>query len=161
MFGRQGMAFSRAHRRKELLYARRSRWPRASCLRRGHCALSARALQHNVCDAAVDDPPICRLFHRRRIERLLSPQPRRRAAGTFGCLRSRHSPRIRLRSRTRNRRCGQGGRGHRLDPRHEDPVRPDSSRPDVRIHDDEWRGAAHHGVLYRRRRRAGRDHGSS
>ena len=50
---------------------------------------------------------------------------------------------------------GKAGRGNRLDPRHEDLVRPDSARPDVGVDDHERRGAPHHGVLHCGRRRAG------
>ncbi len=67
-----------------------------------------------------------------------------------------HSPRLRFRPRAGGRRCRQGRRGHRFRLGHEDPVRPDSARPDVRIHDHERRGTAYHGVLHRGRRRTGR-----
>ena len=50
----------------------------------------------------------------------------------------------------------QGRRGDRLRRGHEDPVRPDSARSDVGLDDHERRRAAHHGVLHRRCRRAGR-----
>ena len=40
------------------------------------------------------DPPICRLLHGGGFERLLSAQPRRRAEGPFGRLRSRHPSRL-------------------------------------------------------------------
>ena len=50
----------------------------------------------------------------------------------------------------------QGRRGHRFGRGHEDSLRPDPAGADVRLHDHERRGAAHHGVLHRGRRRAGR-----
>jgi hypothetical protein len=69
------MAFARAHRAQELLYASGSGGARASGVRGGDSALSARALQHDVCDAAVDDPAICGVFDGGRVECVLPPQP--------------------------------------------------------------------------------------
>ena len=62
----------------------------------GIAALSARPLPHHVRHPAVDDPAICRLLHRRGFQRLLPAQPRGRAEGPLGRLRSRHPPRLRL-----------------------------------------------------------------
>ena len=45
----------------------------------GHRAVPARALPDDVRDPAVDDPPVRRVLHRRGVQRLLPPQPRRRA----------------------------------------------------------------------------------
>ena len=147
--------------RSRVSIRRRSGGARTSGICRGHSALSARALQHHVRDAAVDDPAICGLLHGRRVECVLSPQPGRRTEGALGRIRSGHASRLRLRSRARDRRRGQGRRGHRLDSRHEDSVRPDSARSDVGVDDHERRGAADHGVLHCRRRRAGRDAGEA
>ncbi len=71
----------------------------------------------------VDDPPICRLLDRRGIQRLLSPQPRRRAEGPLGRLRSRHPPRLRQRQSARRRRRRHGGRRDRHGRGHEIAVR--------------------------------------
>ena len=51
--------------------------------------------------AALDHPPVRRLLHRRGLQRVLPPQPRRRAEGPVGRLRPRHPPRLRLRSPAR------------------------------------------------------------
>ena len=42
----------------------------------GAGALPARPLRHDVCQPAVDSPPVRRVLHRRRVQRLLSTQPR-------------------------------------------------------------------------------------
>ena len=62
----------------------------------------------------VDHPSVCGLFHRRGVQRLLSPQPRRRPDGPLGRLRPRHPPRLRLRPSARHRRRRHGRRRHRL-----------------------------------------------
>ena len=133
---------------------------RTSRVRGGSSALSARAVQHNVHDAAVDDSAICGLFDCGRVECVLPAKPGGGAEGAFGGVRSGHTSRIRLRSRARGGRRGQGGRGDRLDSRHEDVVPSHSAGADVGVDDDERRGAADHGVLYRGCRRAGRDAGA-
>ena len=107
-------------------------------------------------EPAVDDPAICRLLHRRGFERLLPPQPRGRAEGPFGRLRSRHPPRLRLRPSARRRRRRHGGRRDRFDLRHAHAVRRHPARPDDRVDDHERRGAAGAGALHRRGRGAGR-----
>ena len=53
-----------------------------------------RTLCDDVRGAAVDDPPVRRLFHRRRIECVLPPQPRGRPEGPLDRLRPGHSPRL-------------------------------------------------------------------
>ena len=88
-------------------------------------------------------------------QRLLPPQPRRRAEGPVGRLRSRHPPRLRQRPSARRRRRRQGGRRDRQRRGHEVAVRRHPARRDVGQHDDERRGAAGHGLLHRRRRGAG------
>ena len=81
-------------------------------------------------------------------------------ARTFGGVGAGDAARLRLRSRARDRRRGQGGRGHRLNSRHEDFVPPHSAGADFGIDTNERRGAADHGVLYCRCRGAGRGAGA-
>ena len=107
------------------------------------------------------DPPICRLLHGRGLQRLLPAQPRRRAEGPVGRLRSRHPSRLRLRPSARRRRCRHGGRRDRLDLRHAHAVLRHPARPDVGVDDHERRGAAGAGALHRRRRGAGRAAGEA
>ena len=71
-------------------------------------------------------------------------------------LRPGHPPRLRLRPPARGGRRGQGRRGHRLGGGHENPLRPDSARPDVGVDDHERGGAARAGLLHRGGRGAGR-----
>ena len=117
-------------------------------------AVHARALCHDVRRPALDDPPICRLLDRRGVERLLPPQPRRRAEGPVGRLRSRHPSRLRQRPSARRRRRRQGRRRDRLGRGHEDPVRRHPARQDVGLDDDERRGAPGPRLLHRRRARS-------
>ena len=133
------------------------RRPRAPALRRRPAAVPARALLGDVRTAAVDDPAVRGLLHRRGIQRLLPPQPRGRPEGPVGGLRPAHPPRVRLGQRARRRRRRKGRRGDRLGRGHEDPLRPDPARPDVGLHDHERRRPADHGVLHRRGRGAGRE----
>ena len=60
---------------------KRPRRPGTPELRRRPAALPARPLQRHVRHAPVDHPPICRVLHRRRVQRLLPAQPRLRAKG--------------------------------------------------------------------------------
>jgi hypothetical protein len=83
-----------------------------------------------------------RLLHGRGLQRLLPPQPRRRAEGAVGGLRSRDSPWLRLGSPARQRRRRHGGRGDRLDLRHAHAVLRHPTRPDVGVDDHERRGVA-------------------
>ena len=124
-------------------------------------AVRARPAADDVRGAAVDDPPVRRLLHRRGIERVLPAQPRRRRPGRVGRLRPRHPPRLRLRPSARRRRRRQGRRGDRLGRGHEDPVRRHPARQGVGVDDDERRGAAGARRLHRRRRGAGRARRSS
>jgi hypothetical protein len=48
----------------------------------------------DVCGPALDDPAICGLFHRRRVEQFLPQGLGRRAAGRVGRLRSGHPSRL-------------------------------------------------------------------
>ena len=61
--------------------SRRHRLPRDLAR---HRALSARPLPDHVCQPALDHPAICRLLHGGRFQRVLPPQPRRRAEGPLG-----------------------------------------------------------------------------
>ena len=114
-------------------------------------------VRHDVRAAAVDDSAVRGLLDGRRVERLLPPQPRGGAERPVGGLRSRDAPRLRLRQRARRRRRRQGGRGDRFGRGHEDPLRSDPARPDVRVDDDERGRAAGDGVLHRRGGGAGGD----
>ena len=152
------MAHPRTDPDQALLHRRRPARDGASGVRRRSRSLPARALLHHVCHAAVDHPPVRGLLHRRGIERFLPAQPRRRAERPLRRLRSRHASRLRLRQRARGRRRRQSRRRHRFGRGHEDPLRPDSARPDVGLDDHERRGTAHHGLLHRRGGRAGRPH---
>ena len=60
----------------------------------GAGAVHARRQGHDVCRPALDDPPICGLFHRRGKQRLLPQGACRRAAGCFRGLRPRHASRL-------------------------------------------------------------------
>ena len=104
---------------------------------------------------------IFRLLNGRGLERLLSPQPRRRPAGRVHRLRPCHPSRLRLRPSARHRRCRHGRRRHRLDLRHAHPVRPHPARQGLRVDDHERRGAPGARALHRRRRRARRAAGGA
>ena len=84
-----------------------------------------------------------------------------RADGAVDRLRSRHPSRLRQRPSASRRRCRQGRGRDRQRRGHEDPVRRHPARPDERVDDDERRGIAGLGRLYRRRRRAGRRAGQA
>ncbi len=118
--------------------------------------LCPRADGDHVRRPPLDHPSVRRLFHRQGIQRLLSEGPRRRPEGSVGGLRSRHPPRLRLRSPPGRRRHRQGRGGDRFGRGHEDPVRRHPARPDVGIDDDERGGHSDPGRLYRRRRGTGR-----
>ena len=79
---------------------RRARLPRHLP---GPAAVPARPLSDDVHDPALDDPAVRRLLHGRGVQRLLPPQPRRRAEGPLGRLRPRHPPRLRQRPPARRR----------------------------------------------------------
>ena len=132
---------------------RRPRLPRHLS---GQGAVPSRPLPRDVRGAALDDPAICRLLHRRGFQCLLPPQSRRRSEGPLHRLRSRHPPRLRQRSSARLRRCRHGRRRDRLDLRHAHAVFGHPARPDERVDDDERRGAAGARALHRRRGRARR-----
>ena len=97
----------------------------------GHRAVPARAVPDDVRQPAVDHPPVRRVLHRRGVERLLPPQPRRRAEGPVGRVRPGHAPRLRLRPPARGRRRRHGRRGDRLDLRHAPAVRRHPAGQDV------------------------------
>ena len=127
----------------------------------GLCALHSRPAGHDVRGAAVDDPPVRRLFHRRGEQCLLPPGAGRRRARRERGLRPGHPPRLRQRPPARHRRRRQGGGGHRFGRGHEDPVRRHSARQGQRVDDDERRGAADPGRLRGGGRRAGRAAGQA
>ena len=138
--------------------SRRHRLPRYLAR---HRALSARPLPHHVCQPALDHQAICRLLHGGGFQRVLPPQPRRRAKGPLGRVRSRHPPRLRFRPSARHRRRRHGRRRDRFDLRHAHAVLRHSARPDERVDDHERRGAADPGAVRRRRRGTGRAAGKT
>ena len=160
---RQGrtMAHARRHPRQARLQRSRSRRRRFPRDLARHRALSARPLPDHVCQPALDGQAICRLLHGGRLQRLLSPQPRRRAEGPVGRLRSRHPSRLRLRSPARLRRRRHGRRRDRFDLRHAHAVRRHPARPDERVDDHERRGAANSGAVRRGGRGTGRAAGET
>ena len=95
----------------------------------GHRPVPARPVPDDVRQPAVDDPPVRRLLHRRGVQRLLPPQPRRRPEGPVGRLRPGDPPRLRQRPPACRRRRRHGRRGDRLDPRHAPAVRRHPARP--------------------------------
>ena len=121
----------------------------------GVAAIHARALRDDVCRPAMDYPSVRRLLDRRRVQRILSPQPRCRAEGALRRLRSRDAPRLRQRQSARRRRRRNGGRCDRQRRGHEIAVRRNPARRDVGQHDHERRGASGHGLLHRGGRGAG------
>ena len=146
---------ARGHRGQAALYRGRPRGPRD----RGLAArASRRSLRGPRATMYAGRPWTIRQYAgfstAEESQRLLSRQPRGRADGPVGRLRSRHPPRLRLRPSARRRRCRQGGRGDRLRRGHEDPVRRHPARQDDRVDDHERRGAAGAGGLHRRRPRS-------
>ena len=156
-----GLGDAGGHRGQGILRPRRHR--RSPCSREHPrpAAVPARPLPHHVRRAAVDDPPVRRLLHGARFQRLLPAQPRRRAERPLRRLRSPHPSRLRFRRSARCRRCRHGGRRHRFHPRHGGAFRRHPARRDDRVDDDERRRPADHGALHRRGRAPGREAGSS
>ena len=155
------MADARGHSGQAGLWRSRSRRHRFPRDLAGDRALSARPLPHHVCQPALDHPAIRRVLHGGRFQRVLPPQPRRRAKGPLGGVRSGHPPRLRFRPSARHRRCRHGRRGDRFDLRHAHAVLGHSARPDERVDDHEWRGAADPGAVRRRCRGTGRAAGET
>ncbi len=91
--------------------------------------------------AALDRSAVCGLFDRQGLQRLLPPQPGRRADGAEHRLRPGHAPRLRFRPPAGRGRRRHGGRGDRQHLRHADAVRRHSAGQDERVDDDE-RGRA-------------------
>ena len=114
-----------------------------------HRALSARPLPDHVCHAALDRAAVCRVLHRGGFQRLLPPQPRGRAEGPLGRVRSRHPSGLRLGPPARFRRRRHGGRRDQLDLRHAHAVLRHPARSDERVDDHERRGVAGARALYR------------
>jgi hypothetical protein len=70
---------------------------------------SARPLPDHVRRPAVDHPPVRRLLHGRRFQRLLPPQSRRRAEGPLRRLRPADPPRLRFRPSAHSGDVGMAG----------------------------------------------------
>ena len=155
------MADARRHPGQAGLWRSRPRRHRFPADLARHRAVLARPLPHHVCQPALDHPAVCRVLHRGRFQRLLSPQPRCRAKRPVGRVRPRHPPRLRFRSSARHRRCRHGRRGDRFDLRHAHAVLGHSARPDERVDDHERRGAADPRAVRRRRRGTGRAAGKT
>ena len=158
---RRSLDHAGRHRGEAGVRAGRRERPRLPRHLSRHRALPARPLPRHVRHAALDHPAICRLLHRRGFQRLLPPEPGRRAEGPFRRVRSRDPPRLRQRSSARARRRRHGRRGDRFHLRHAHAVRRHPARPDVGLDDDERGGAAGARALYRRRRGAGREAGKA
>ena len=138
--GRQpDMAHARGHSGQAAVYGGRHPGPPACRHAARVPAVRPRPAADDVRAAAVDDPPVRRLLHRRGIECVLPAQPRRRRPGRVGGLRPGHPSRLRLRPSARGRRRRESGRGDRLGRGHEDPVRRHPARPGVGVDDDERR----------------------
>ena len=110
-------------------------------------------LRHDVREPSVDDSSVRGLLHRGGVERVLPREPRGRADGALGRVRSRDTPRLRQRSSSCRRRRREGRRRDRFRRGHEDPLRRDPARQDVGVDDDERRGAPRARGLRRRRGR--------
>ena len=108
----------------------------------------ARPLLNDVRDAPVDDPPVCGFLDRRGVQRILPPQPGRRAEGSVGGIRPCYAPRLRRRPPARGGRRGQSRRVDLLGRGHEGTVQRHSARQDVGVDDHERRRAAHPGILH-------------
>ena len=149
--GRQhaALAHARRHSGEAGLRAGRRDGPRLPRHLSGHRALSARPLPDHVRHAAVDRAAVCRLLDGGGQQRLLPAQPRGRAEGPLGRVRSRDPSRLRLRSSARLGRRRHGGRRDRLDLRHAHAVLRHPARPDERVDDHERRGAAGARALHR------------
>ena len=155
------MADARGHPGQARLQRGRSRRHRLPRDLAGRRALSARPLPDHVRQPALDHQAVRRLLDGGRFQRVLSPQPRRRAKGPFGRVRPRHPPRLRLRSSARDRRRRHGRRGDRFHLRHAHAVLRHSARPDERVDDHERRGAADPRAVRRGRRGTGRSAGET
>ncbi len=131
------------------VHGRRPGRPRGGRLAAWLGALRPRRAGDHVRQPALDDPAVRGLLDGRGVERLLPPQPRRRADGAVGCVRSRHAPRLRQRPSPCDGRRRQGRCRHRLRRGHEDPLRRHPARPHERVDDHERRGAAGPGRLHR------------
>ena len=57
-------------------------------------AVRARAVSDDVCQPAVDHPPVRRVLHRRGLQRVLPAQPGRGSEGPVGGVRPGHPPRL-------------------------------------------------------------------
>ncbi|EFD77182.1 LOW QUALITY PROTEIN: predicted protein, partial [Mycobacterium tuberculosis T85] len=127
----------------------------------GRAPLCARPLSDDVCEPAVDHPPVRRVFHRRGFQCVLPTQPGRRPEGAVGGLRSGHPPRLRLRPSPRAGRCRNGRCGNRFHSRHATAVRRHRPVDRERVDDDERCGAADPGAVCGCRRGAGRGAGAA
>ena len=158
---RGALGDARGHRGQAALHRRRPGRPRLPGHLPRHRAVPARPVPDDVREPALDDPPVRRVLHRRGVQRLLPPQPGRRAEGPVGRVRPGHPPRLRQRPPAGDRRRRHGRRGDRLDLRHAAAVRGHPAGPDVGLDDHERRGAAGARALHRGRRGAGRPAGEA
>ena len=159
--GGPSLGHAGGHRRPAALHRGR---PRRAGLPRhlpGRAALPARPVPDDVRQPAVDDPPVRRLLHRGRLQRVLPPQPGDGAEGAVDRVRPAHPPRLRQRQPARHRRRRHGRGGDRLDLRHAAALRRHPAGQDERVDDDERRGAAGARALRRRGRGAGRRAGAA
>ena len=151
----------RGHRHPPGLRPRAPRGPRRARHLARPRAVPARALPDDVHHAAVDDPSVRRLLHRRGVQRVLPAQPRRRPEGPERRLRPRDPPRLRLRPPAGARRRRHGRCRDRLDLRHPHALRRHPARRDVGVDDHERRRPAGAGALHRGGRGAGGEAGTA
>ena len=145
----RAVADGRGYSRQGRLYGPRPRRHGAPELCGRYRPVPARPLLDDVRDAPVDDPPVCGFLDRRGVQRILPPQPGRRAEGSVGGIRPCYAPRLRRRPPARGGRRGQSRRVDLLGRGHEGTVQRHSARQDVGVDDHERCRAAHPGILHR------------
>mmetsp|Transcript_20603 Transcript_20603/g.25474 ORF Transcript_20603/g.25474 Transcript_20603/m.25474 type:complete len:214 (+) Transcript_20603:589-1230(+) len=101
----------------------------------------------------MDHKTVRRVFHSRRIKRILPPKPRGRTTRSLRSLRPAHAPGLRLGPQTRLRRRRHGRSPHRLRRRHETTLRRHTTVRRQRQHDNERRRTTHIRNVHRRRGR--------
>ena len=126
----RGVCHGRGQSIEDGLYGGRSRrlGSRESAWRARGVPVHARAVPVDVYRAAMDHPPVRRIWRRRRHQPAVPGTPRWRADRAFGGVRPAHPDGIRLGSPDGRRRGGKGWCGHRLDRGHAPSVRSDPSR---------------------------------